>query len=101
MTSTLTDLDYVLLATAARRSTGCILRPSADIGVSPVTLSRAIASLVRRGLAEEVPASAAVPSWRTGKRRGRGRASVITTAGREAVMQSDAATDAEQSEDPI
>ena len=83
----LSDLHYVLLAIAAKRGSGSILPPSTSIGVTRAGLSRAINTLIKRGLAQEADAQDGNSVWRTdGKRK---VAAVITDAGRTAVAEAD------------
>jgi len=87
MTTKLSDLHYVLLAVAAKRSSGSILPPSTSIGVTRAGLTRAINTLIKRGLAQEADAEDENSVWRTdGKRK---VAAVITDAGRAAVAEAD------------
>lgn len=87
MTAKLSDLQYVLLAIAAKRSTGSILPPSTSIGVTRTGLTRAITALIKHGLAEQVAADDQSSIWRNdGARR---FAAVITEAGRMAVAEAD------------
>jgi DNA-binding MarR family transcriptional regulator len=83
----LSDLHYVLLAIAAKRSNGSILPPSTSIGVNRAGLTRAINTLIKRGLAEEADAADEGSVWRTDGERG--IAAVITDAGRAAVAQAE------------
>jgi hypothetical protein len=83
----LSDLHYVLLAIAAKRSNGSILPPSASIGVNHAGLTRAINMLIKRGLAEEADAADESSVWRSnGKRK---IAAIITEAGQVAVAEAD------------
>lgn len=83
----LSDLQYVLLAVAAKRGSGSILPPSASIGVNRAGLTRAINTLIKRGLAEETKADDEGSVWRT---EGECKfAAVITDAGRAAVAAAD------------
>jgi len=83
----LSDLHYVLLAIAAKRSSGSILPPSTSIGVTRAGLTRAINALIKRGLAQEADAEDENSVWRVdGKRK---VAAVVTDAGRTAVAEAD------------
>ena len=83
----LSDLHYVLLAVAAKRSSGSVLPPSTSIGVTRAGLTRAINALIKRGLAQEADAADETSIWRSeGKRK---VAAVITDAGRAAVADAD------------
>jgi len=87
MTTKLSDLHHVLLAIAAKRSNGSILPPSTSIGVTRAGLTRAINTLIKRGLAEEADAADQSSIWRTdGERK---IAAIITDAGRAAVAEAD------------
>jgi len=87
MTTKLSDLHYVLLAIAAKRANGSILPPSTSISVTRADLTRAINTLIKRGLAQEADAGDESSIWRTdGKRK---IAAVITDAGRAAVAEAD------------
>ena len=50
----LTDIQLVLLATAAQRDNGNLLPPPETLGEGPARIRKAVESLIRRGLAEEV-----------------------------------------------
>jgi hypothetical protein len=87
MTIKLSDLHYVLLAIAAKRSSGSILPPSTSIGLTRSGLTRAIKMLIKNGLAEEIESNDDENIWRTdGERK---LAAVITDAGRAAVTEAD------------
>ena len=87
MTTKLSDLHYVLLATAAKRANGSILPPSTSVGVTRAGLTRAINTLIKRGLAQEADAADENSVWRTeGKHK---IAAIITDAGRTAVAEAD------------
>jgi len=87
MTTKLSDLHYVLLAIAGERANGSILPPSTSVDVTRVGLTRAINTLIKRGLAQEAEAADESSIWRTvGKRK---VAAVITDAGRTAVAEAD------------
>jgi len=83
----LSDLHYVLLVIAAKRANGSILPPSTSVGVTRAGLTRAINTLLKRGLAQEAEAEDENSVWRTeGKRK---IAAIITAAGRAAVAEAD------------
>jgi len=83
----LSDLHFVLLATAARRPNGSILPPSTGVGVTRAGLTRAINTLIKRGLAQEADAADESSVWRTdGERK---IAAIITDAGRAAVAEAE------------
>ena len=87
MTIKLSDLHYVLLAVAAKRSSGSILPPSTSIGVTRAGLTRAINALIKRGLAQEADAADDSSIWRSEDKRK--VVAVITDAGRTAVAEAD------------
>jgi hypothetical protein len=58
-TAKLSDLHYVLLATAANRKSGSLLPPSASVKSPRASITKAIRSLIGRGYAEEVDAKTA------------------------------------------
>jgi hypothetical protein len=79
----LSDLQYVLLATAANRTGGSLLPPSKSVRAEQVNIDKSIASLIRRGFAEEVETSEPGGVWRAqGDQRMR---AIITAAGRTAI----------------
>ena len=83
----LSDLHYVLLAVAAKRSSGSVMPPSTSIGVPRASITRVINTLIKRGLADEAATKDEASVWRTdGKRK---IAAVITDAGRAAVAEAD------------
>jgi len=87
MTTKLTDLQYVLLAVAAKRGNGSLMPPSTSIGVPRASITRVINTLVKRGLVEEAVTNEEASVLRTeGKRQ---LAAVITDAGRAAVAEAD------------
>jgi len=83
----LSDLQYILLAVAAKRSSGSLMPPSTSIGVPRASITRVINTLIKRGLVEETITKDEASVWRTeGKRQ---LAAVINDAGRAAVAESD------------
>jgi len=87
MTIKLSDLHNVLLGIAAKRANGSILPSSTSVDVTRAGLTRAINTLIKRGLAQEADAANESSIWRTdGKRK---VAAVITNAGRAAVAEAD------------
>ncbi|WP_022683145.1 DUF3489 domain-containing protein [Sphingobium bisphenolivorans] len=114
----LTDIQLVLLATAAQRENGSLLPPPDTLGDGPARIRKVVEQLIRRGLAEEVALPSGADAWRTEGKRLIGV--VITDAGRAAIavepeepetpapeltspeMTTDAsaAADAEEHEDP-
>ena len=83
----LTDLQYVLLAVAAKRSSGSLMPPSTSIDVPRASITRVISTLITRGLAEETVTKDQASVWQTeGKRQ---LAVVITDAGRAAIAEAD------------
>lgn len=92
----LTDIQLILLATAAQRANGSLLPPPDTLGEGSARIRKAVESLIRRGLAEEVPMKKGAGIWRSEERRSFGV--VITEAGRGAIMiGADQAQDAQTS----
>ena len=86
-TPKLSDLHYVLLATAANRASGSLLPPSSSVKAERASITKAITALIRRTLAEEVETKNPKSVWREdGERR---LAAVITAAGRAAIHMGD------------
>jgi hypothetical protein len=86
-THKLSDLHYVLLATAANRASGSLLPPSSSVKAERPSITRAIRSLISRGFAEEIETRDPNGLWREdGDRR---FAAVITGAGRAAIAVAD------------
>jgi DNA-binding MarR family transcriptional regulator len=83
MTTKLSDLHYVLLAAAANRESGSLLPPSASVTSPRASITKAIRTLIGRGLADEVDTSEATAVWREEGERKIGV--VITDAGRAAI----------------
>ena len=79
----LTDIQLVLLATAAQRDNGSLLPPPDTLGEGPARIRKAVESLIRRGLAEEVAIRSSADAWRKEGRKAIGV--VITDAGRAAI----------------
>lgn len=93
-TQPLSDLHYVLLAIAIKRTNGSILSPSTSIGVTRAGLTRAINTLIKRGYVEEIATQDDSSVWRTDDERR--LAAVITHAGRAAVAEADGKKGEEQ-----
>jgi DNA-binding MarR family transcriptional regulator len=87
MTTKLNDFHYVLLAIAAKRANGSILPTSTSVGVTRAGLTRAINTLIKRGLAQEADAADENSIRRTEDKRK--VAAIITHAGRAAVAEAD------------
>lgn len=79
-TTKLSDLQLVLLATAAQRADGSVLPPPDRLGDQATRIRRAISPLLKRTLIEEVSVSDATQIWR--EEDGAKIGLVITTAGR-------------------
>ncbi|AEG49192.1 hypothetical protein Sphch_1504 [Sphingobium chlorophenolicum L-1] len=79
----LTDIQLVLLATAAQRENGSLLPPSETVEEAPARIRKAMEVLIRRGLAEEVDLPSGAEAWRTEGERT--ICVVITDAGRAAI----------------
>ncbi len=60
----LTDLDSILLSTAAQRDTGSLLPAPETVGGAGARLTKTIAGLVKRGLAEERETSDKLATYR-------------------------------------
>ena len=61
----LTDIQLILLTTAAQRLDGCLLPPAASIERQGDRIRKAIPPLIKRALAEEVEVADASRSWRS------------------------------------
>lgn len=79
----LTDIQLILLATAARRDNGSLLPPPETLGEGPARIRKAVEALIRRGLAQEAELAPGTDAWRTEGDRAVGV--VITDAGRAAI----------------
>ncbi|MGE3744789.1 MAG: DUF3489 domain-containing protein [Sphingomonadaceae bacterium] len=87
----LSDIQILLLTTASTREDGSVLPPSDLLGELSVRVRKAIESLLRRGLVEEVPTISPDQVWRSDGDRQIGLA--ITAAGRAATTSGDATPD--------
>ncbi|PZR80256.1 MAG: hypothetical protein DI537_39860 [Stutzerimonas stutzeri] len=79
----LTDIQLVLLATAAQRANGSLLPPPTTLGDGNANIRKAVQSLLRRGMAAEVDLSSDTDAWR--KESDRSIGVVIADAGRAAI----------------
>ena len=79
----LSDIQLVLLATAAQRDNGSLLPPPDTVGEAPARIRKAVEALIRRGLAAEVELPSGADAWRTEDEHPIGV--VITDAGRAAI----------------
>ena len=79
----LTDIQLILLATAAQREDGSLLPPPDALRDGPARMRKAVEALICRGLAQEVPIKKSADAWRNEGRRSIGV--VITDAGRAAI----------------
>jgi len=61
----LTDIQLVLLSTAAARDNGSLLPPPDTLGDGPARIRKAVEQLIRRGLAAETEFAPAGDVWRT------------------------------------
>ena len=86
-TTKLSDLHYILLATAANRASGSLLPPSSTVKAGRAGITRAIRSLLSRGFAEEVETKDTRSTWR--EAGGQRFAVKITDAGRAAIHVAD------------
>lgn len=82
-TSRFTDIQLILLTTAASRDNGSLLPSSSTLGDGQPRINKAVAALIRRSLAQEVDATPGIDTWRTHAARKIGV--VITQAGRAAI----------------
>jgi hypothetical protein len=80
----LTDLQLVLLSSAAARADGMLLPPPESVRARGKTLDKTLTKLLRLGLVEECAAEAPDQAWRDGS-DGRGVALRIAAAGRAAL----------------
>ncbi|BAI97474.1 hypothetical protein Sj15T_19080 [Sphingobium sp. TA15] len=78
-----TDIQLVLLATAAQRDNGSLLPPPEAVGEGPARIRKVVEQLIRRGLAGEVDLPSGADAWRTDGLRSIGV--IITDAGRAAI----------------
>jgi len=84
MATKLSDLHYALLTNAAERANGNILPPPASIEALPSGLTRAINTLIKRGLVAEIDAQDEIGIWRVdGDYK---LVAIITEAGRTAIQ---------------
>lgn len=79
----LTDIQLILLSTAASRPNGSLLPPPDSLGASAIRIRKGISALIKAGLATEVASTADIESWREDD--GQGIAVIITDAGRAAI----------------
>lgn len=61
----LTDMQLVLLSTAAGRPDGSLLPPAESLGARADRIRRAVEALIKKGLAGEIAVSDAARSWRS------------------------------------
>ena len=61
----LTDIQLVLLSTAAARHNGSLLPPPDTLGDGPARIRKAVEQLIRRGLAAEAQLAPGGDVWRT------------------------------------
>lgn len=95
----LTDIQLILLTTAAARYTGSLLPPPSTLGDGQSRIHKAVAALIRRSLAQEIDAAPGVDIWRTEGDRMIGV--VITDAGRLAIGIETTAASSDVAEGPI
>lgn len=99
----LTDTQAILLSSAAQRADGSLLPPPETLGAVTDRMRKAVAMLIKRGLAEEIEVALAPRAWRTEQDHLFG--AVITAAGRAAIgvdaaTAADIAQEASESEEP-
>jgi len=87
----LTDMQLILLTTAAARDNGSLLPPAATLIDGQSCLRKAITALIRRNLAKEIDVEPGADIWRTEGKRTIGV--IITDAGRAAISVDPAATE--------
>lgn len=91
-TPKLSDMQLILLATACQRDDGSLLPPPESIGSQADRVRKAVTSLIKRSLAEEIEVTDAARCWREeGDRR---LGVVVTDAGRAIIA-------AEEAEAPV
>jgi hypothetical protein len=83
MTTKLSDLQLILLSTAAGRPDANLLPPPETIARQDARISKAIPSLLKRGLVEEIKIADESRAWR--QEGGASIGLVITAAGRETI----------------
>ena len=76
----LTDIQTILLSSASQRADGSLLPPPDTLGAATDRIYKAVAGLVRRIYADEVPVVAAEQAWRVDGDQQYG--AVITNGGR-------------------
>jgi hypothetical protein len=79
----LSDMQLVLLSIACQRDDGSLLPPPDSIGAQAARIRKAIATLVKAGLAAEIVVPDATTSWRSAN--GQHFGVVISNAGRERI----------------
>ncbi|WP_156677979.1 DUF3489 domain-containing protein [Sphingomonas profundi] len=80
MTSKLTDMQLILLATACQREDGSLLPPPATLGEQAARIRRAVTALIKRTFASECEMADTAKAWREQGDRHIGV--IITDAGR-------------------
>ncbi|MEJ7927929.1 DUF3489 domain-containing protein [Sphingobium sp. AN641] len=79
----LTDIQLILLTTAAARANGSLLPPPDTLGEAPARIRKVVQQLIRRGLAVETELASGADVWRTQDNRSFGVA--ISDKGRAAI----------------
>ena len=92
----LTDIQTILLSSAAQRADGSLLPPPDTLGAATDRIYKAVAGLIRRLYADEVPAVATERAWRVDGDLQYG--AVITDGGRVAISVEPAALVASEPE---
>jgi len=85
--TTLTDIQIILLSTAASRPDGSLLPPPESLGTGAARIRKTVATLISRGFAQEILAADGTDFWR--EEDGQGIAVVITDTGRAAIAPGD------------
>ncbi|WP_156680882.1 DUF3489 domain-containing protein [Sphingomonas profundi] len=84
----LTEMQLVLLASACQRADGSLLPPPGSLGDQATRIRKAIITLIKRTLAQEIDVADAAAAWREEEARRIGV--VLTDAGRAAIAAEEA-----------
>jgi hypothetical protein len=96
--SKLNDIQLILLSTAAQREDGSLLPPPTSLGEPSERIRKAIPSLIKRALVEEVVVTDTARSWRETAEQRFGL--VMTPAGRAAIMVGEGTADKDRPAPP-
>ena len=94
----LNDLQLILLSTAAQRDDGSVLPAADSIADQEERIRKALTSLLRRSLIEEVPIRDRTRAWREEDEQHLGLA--LTSAGRAIIAAEDEASAADEANAP-